>query len=228
MAATAAAALVREVPPDLADAELTFVDRRPIDVEVARHQHAGYVACLVDLGLDVVRLPPAPGHPDGVFVEDTLVVVDDLAVLTRPGAASRRGEVASVRAAVAARGQVIAAITAPATLDGGDVLQVGDTLYVGRSTRTNVAGIEQLAAIARTRDRRVVPIDVVGALHLKTAGANVVVVGDVVVVSAAAHRTAARVREHGFDVQDVDIGEFEKAEAGPSCLSVLLPAMSAR
>jgi len=250
------AALVREVSPDLGDAQLTFVHRQPVDIEVARRQHDGYVGCLASLGLDIVRLPPAPEHPDGVFVEDAVVLIDSVAVLTRPGASSRRAEVGSVRAAVEARGLAVASIEAPGTLDGGDILQIGQTVHVGRTTRTNQAGIEQLTALVEPLGRHVIPVDVRDALHLKTAatalpdatiiasldrvdlgafagreviaapepaGANVLLFGDTVIVSAAAPATAAIVRKRGFAVQTVEITELEKAEAGPTCLTVLLP-----
>jgi dimethylargininase len=134
------AALVRPPSPRLADAELTHLEARPIDPGLAAEQHRGYVALLERLGLDVVALPPLDDHPDGVFVEDVVVVVGDLAIITRPGAATRRGEVAGLEAVLAARGLRTAAIEAPGTLDGGDVLQVGDSVFVGQSTRTNVAG----------------------------------------------------------------------------------------
>jgi dimethylargininase len=161
------AALVREPSPRLAQAELTHLAPRSIDAGLARTQHAGYVAELERRGREVVVLPPRPEHPDGVFVEDVAVVLgDDLAVVTRPGAETRRGETSGLAEVLAARGLRVAAIEAPGTLDGGDVLQVDDTVFVGRSTRTNAAGIAQLA---RLTARPVVPVGVHGALHLKTA-----------------------------------------------------------
>ena len=244
-------AVVRPVSPHLAAAELTHLERRPVDVERARTQHAGYRGLLVELGLDVVAAPALPAHPDGVFVEDTAVVVDDLAVLTRPGAAARRGEVASIGDVLAGRGRRTARITAPATIDGGDVLQVGHTLFVGRSTRTDDAGIAQLRRLVAPMGRTV---DVTGALHLKTAatalpdgtvlavrswldtraftdrevvaapepaGANVLLVDDTVVLSASAPRTAELVAARGWDVRQVELSEFERVEAGPTCLCLL-------
>jgi dimethylargininase len=161
------AALVRPPSPRLADAELTHLEARPIDAALAAEQHRGYVALLERLGVEVVALPALDDHPDGVFVEDVAVVLGDaLAVVTRPGAASRRGETSGLAEVLAARGLRVAAIEAPGTLDGGDVLQVDDTVFVGRSTRTNAAGIAQLA---RLTARPVVPVGVHGALHLKTA-----------------------------------------------------------
>jgi len=121
----------------------------------------------------VVELDPAPEHPDGVFVEDALVVVDRPAILTSPGAASRRGELVSARAGVdrlvaAGLELEVAAIEPPGTLDGGDVLEVGDVLYVGRGDRTNDEGIRQLAGLVAPYGRRVVAVPVSKVLHLKS------------------------------------------------------------
>ena len=165
---TAGIALMRGVPPTLARCELSFREREPIDLELAVTQHAAYAALLRSLGLEVVELPTDPAFPDCCFVEDVAVVLDDVAILTRPGAASRRGEVAVIEAALA-RYRPIEATLEPATLEGGDVLRVGHTLYVGRSARTNAAGIARLAAVAEPLGYRVVPVAVTGCLHLKSA-----------------------------------------------------------
>ena len=162
-------AIVRDVSPWLVDAELTYVRRQPVDVPAARRQHEVYCQTLRDLGLEVVQLPPAPDLPDGMFVEDIAVVFGDLVVLTRPGAASRRPEVRTAEPVIAALGRTVTQIAAPATLDGGDVLQIGDTVYVGLSQRSNMAAVAHLSALLRPRGRRVVPVRVTGALHLKTA-----------------------------------------------------------
>lgn len=163
------AVLVRSPAGDLARAELTFRRRTPVDVAAARRQHAGLVAALADLGLAVVHAPPLDQHPDAVFVEDAVVVVDDLAVLTRPGAPSRRGERDSLRPLLTERGLTVVDLPGPGRLDGGDVLQLDDLVLVGRSTRTDDEGISALAAALAPRGRRVEPVDVDGALHLKTA-----------------------------------------------------------
>lgn len=162
------AALVREVSPGLAQGEVTFLQRTPVDLERARSQHRAYVEVLRGYGLEIVQAPPLPEHPDGVFVEDAVVVVDHLAVLTRSGAPSRRGEAASLQVVLEAYGLEVVGLSSPATLDGGDVLQVGATILVGRTTRTNDAGIEQLRAFVTPLGRHVVPVEVDGALHLKT------------------------------------------------------------
>ena len=165
---TSGIALMRGVPPTLARCELSFREREPIDLERALAQHAAYAALLRSLGLEVVELPADPMFPDCCFVEDVAVVLDEVALLTRPGAPSRRGEVPVIEAALA-RYRPIETTPAPATLEGGDVLRVGHTLYVGRSARTNQAGIARLAAVAEPLGYRVVPVPVTGCLHLKSA-----------------------------------------------------------
>lgn len=249
------AAIVRPPSPRLAEAELTHLARTPIDVDRARAEHAGYVALLARLGLEVVHAPALPDHPDGVFVEDTAVIVDDLAVLARPGARSRRGEVASIGAVLRDRGYRTATIEEPGTLDGGDVLQVGRIVYVGRTSRTDDTAIAQLQDLVAPLGRRVVPVEVTGVLHLKSAatalpdgvivaapgcvdetvfadrevvhvpepsGADVLLVGQTVVVAASAPRTASLLAARGFEVVTVELTELEKAEAGVTCPSILL------
>lgn len=166
--------LVRPPSPRLAEGELTHLDRVPVDPALARQQWEGYVAAFADRGWDVVELEAAPEHPDGVFVEDALIVVDRLAVLTSPGAPSRRGELTSTAAGLdrlvdAGVALDVAAISGAGRLDGGDVLEVADVLYVGRSTRTNDQGIAQLAALVKPYGRRVVAVPVSKVPHLKSA-----------------------------------------------------------
>ena len=161
-------AITREVSPDLADCQLSFVDRTPIDVERARHQHAGYLQALRTLGCEVLNLPVAPGLPDAVFVEDVAVVLDEAAVMTRPGAASRRDEGAAV-ADVLGRYRSLRSIAAPGTLDGGDVLRVGRTLYVGQAARSNAEGIAGLQAQVAEFGYRVQAVPTHDCLHLKSA-----------------------------------------------------------
>ncbi len=168
MSETPGIALMRGVPPTLARCELTFREREPIDLDRAVAQHAAYAALLRSLGLEVVELPADPGFPDCCFVEDVAVVLDELALLTRPGVPSRRGESPAIEAALA-RYRRIEITPPPATLEGGDVLRVGHTLYVGLSTRTNEAGIARLAAVAEPLGYRVVAVGVTGCLHLKSA-----------------------------------------------------------
>ena len=161
-------AVMRGVPPTLASCELTHLEREPIDLPRAVAQHDAYAALLGSLGLELVELPADPAYPDCCFVEDVAVVLDEVALLTRPGALSRRGEVAAVQAALA-RYRRIENTPPPATLEGGDVLRVGATLVVGRSARTNEAGIARLAEVAEPLGYRVVTVPVTGCLHLKSA-----------------------------------------------------------
>lgn len=161
--------LVREPGDRLADGIVTHIERQSVDVPLARRQHDAYVAALSAAGWRVRQVPPAPEHPDSVFVEDTVVVLGDVAVLTRPGTDERRGEVAAVAEAVADLGLSLRHIEDPGTLDGGDVLQLGDTVYVGRGGRTNGAGIAQLRAVAAELRRTVVPVPLQAVLHLKSA-----------------------------------------------------------
>jgi len=161
-------ALTRALSLRISECELTFLDREPIDYVRAAAQHDAYERLLETYGCALVRADPAPEHPDGVFVEDAAIVVDELAVITRPGAESRRGETDSV-ARVLARYRPLCQIEAPATIDGGDVLRVGRRLYVGRGQRTNDAGARQLRACLAPFGYEVIATGFRGCLHLKTA-----------------------------------------------------------
>lgn len=161
-------ALTRAVPPSIASCELTHLARQTIDWERARSQHEHYEETLRSLGCTVQRLPTLPDHPDSVFVEDAAVVLDECAVITRPGALSRRGETESVAEALRAYRR-LHYIESPGTLDGGDVLRVGRRLYVGLSTRTNSDGARQLADAIRPFGYQVETVDVRDCLHLKSA-----------------------------------------------------------
>lgn len=162
-------AIVRAPGPQLAEGLVTHVQRSPVDVDLARAQWDGYVTVLADHGWDVVEVAAAPDHPDAVFVEDTAVLWGDLAVITRPGAPERRGEIAGVAATLASIGLRTATITAPGTLDGGDVMKVGSDVWVGRGARTNQAGVDQLAALLEPEGATVSAVDVTRVLHLKSA-----------------------------------------------------------
>jgi dimethylargininase len=161
-------AITRAVSPSLGRCELTHLERSPIDVDLARAQHRAYEEALASLGARVVPLPEEPDLPDAVFVEDTAVVTPELAVLTRPGAASRRPEVVSVARALAPHRR-LAHLEAPATLDGGDVLQLGRTFFVGRSGRTGEEGIGRLRDLFSPFGYAVEGVPITGCLHLKSA-----------------------------------------------------------
>jgi len=175
-------AITRAVGPELAGCELSFVPRAPIDLGRAMAQHEAYCEALVAAGCEVLALPALPDHPDAVFVEDTALVFDEVAVLTRPGAESRRGEVASIAAALAPHRSLLR-IEAPGTLDGGDVLRVGRDVFVGRSARSNGAGIAQLATLLAPHGYRVQGVATRDCLHLKSAAT--VVADDTLLVQPA-------------------------------------------
>lgn len=160
--------LVRRPSSRLADGELTHLDRVAVDPALAQRQWADYVDAFRDRGWDIVEVEPAEDQPDGVFIEDALVVFDDLIVLARAGAPSRRGEAETARAAAEALGSALVTIDAPGTLDGGDVLKVGRTVYLGDSSRTNAHGAAQLRAALEPRGWTVVQVPVTKVLHLKS------------------------------------------------------------
>jgi dimethylargininase len=249
--------LTRRPGADMDAVELTHLERAPIDIDRARSQHEGYRKAVSAHGAKLIDLPPLEGYPDSVFVEDMLVALPELFIICRPGAASRRGEVASVVDALP-RDRPLRRIDAPATIDGGDVLQIGRTLYVGRSTRTNEAGIADLDRCVRSFGYQVVAIKVTRSLHLKTAASfipggailinptlvdagsfgdwprieaapgepfagNGLGIGTRLFMQAAHQVTAARVAAAGFPVELLDIREFAKAEAGLTCMSVIIP-----
>jgi len=161
-------AFVREPSALLTQCELSYLKREPIDLARAQRQHARYVAELATLGCQIEWLPPLPAQADGVFVEDTAVLVPEVGVITRPGAESRRDEVHSVAAALARHLELVR-VQAPGTLEGGDVLRVGRALYVGASARTNAAGVMQLSAALAPFGYTVEPLALRGCLHLKSA-----------------------------------------------------------
>src|SRR5690348_12806451 len=160
-------AVTRAVSPEINRCELGYLPRQAIDVGLAERQHQQYEDALRDLGATVISLPAEAGLPDCMFVEDPAVVVKEIAVMTRMGAASRRREAESL-AAVLARFRPLEWLRAPATLEGGDVLRIGSTLFVGLSARTNQAGVDQLTEILKPHGYSVRGVAVRGCLHLKS------------------------------------------------------------
>jgi dimethylargininase len=247
-------AITREVSPAIGQCELTHINRVAIDVDLARSQHTEYRELLTELGCAVMHLPAEPDLPDSVFVEDTAVVLDELAVLTRPGAESRQGEVGSIAKALSPY-RSLAALTAPAMLDGGDVLCVGKTIWIGLSTRSNLAGIEQFERLVAPHGYAVRSTKVHRILHLKSAvtavsddtllvnpdwidgdfdgyrvipvdpseslAANVLRVGERVVVSTSYPRTTERLDNAGIQHHSVASSELAKAEGSLTCCSLL-------
>lgn len=248
-------ALVRPPSPRLAEGIVTHIDRTLVDVELAMRQWVGYVTALNEHGWTTLEVPAAPDCPDSAFVEDTMVVFRDVALLARPGADERKPEVAAAAEAVRALGYTTVAIEAPGTLDGGDVLKVGNTIYVGHGGRTNPEGIAQLAAAFEPLGATVITVPLSKVLHLKSAvtalpdgtvigwepvvddaslfpnflampeepGAHVVLLDDTtVLMSSDAPRSAALLRDLGYEPVLVDISEYIKLEGCVTCLSVRL------
>ena len=248
-------ALTRGVSPNLGDCELQDLPRQKIDIAKAVDQHRAYEACLRDLGARVVSLPADARFPDGVFVEDPAVVVDEMAVMTRMGALSRRGE-GDELARVLGSYRPLVSIEAPATLEGGDVMRIGKTLYVGLSRRTNAEGIRQLRTLLARIGYHIETVTLRGCLHLKSAccylgrdtmianrqwvdagafrdfrildvppgeprAANVLAVGDTLIVPSAFPQVHEILRNADFGVRAVDVSEFAKAEGGVTCTSIV-------
>ncbi len=211
-------AITRPVSPSIARCQLTHVPRRPIDWRKAARQHARYERALASLGCTVLRLPAEPDLPDAVFVEDAAVVFDELAVITRPGARSRRPETTSVATALAPS-RPLRHIAAPGTLDGGDVLRIGECVFVGASTRSNRAGRAQLRSLLAPHGYRVIDVAVRHCLHLKSA---VTAVADDTLLIQRAWVDAEAFR--GFALIDVDPGEPFAANALRVTDTVLVPS----
>ena len=161
-------ALTRAVSSAIADCELTHVRRVPIDVARAREQHREYEAALVEAGCRVERIDSGADMPDAVFIEDAAVVFDEVAIVTRPGAESRRKETDGVASALE-RYRPLRLIESPGTLDGGDVLIVGRHVYLGKSSRTNQDGRDQVRRILDPLGYTIVEVQISGCLHLKSA-----------------------------------------------------------
>ena len=165
-------AITREVNAAIGSCELTFLSRIEIDTDLAMKQHEQYQSALSSLGCEIVSVPTEPGLPDSVFIEDTAIVLDEIAVLCRPGAQSRRPEVAGVEG-VLQQYRTLASIQSPGTLDGGDLLRIDKIIYAGLSTRSNQSGIEQLSNIVTDYGYSVETVETSKCLHLKSAVSGV-------------------------------------------------------
>ncbi len=211
-------AITRDVSTALERCELTHLARTPIDVSRARVQHEAYERCLAEAGCRVERLTADDTMPDSVFVEDIGVVVAEVALITRPGAESRRLETPAIADALG-RYRTLLAIDAPGTVDGGDVLVAGRRVFVGHSSRTNAAGIDQMRQLLGPFGYTVQGVDVTGCLHLKSA---VTEVADGVLLM---NGDWTRAREfHGFTIVDVDPAEPFAANALRLGDRVIFPA----
>jgi dimethylargininase len=161
-------AITRHISPRFNECELTHIDRAPIDLDIANVQHLGYVQALKELGCATLELPSVQDLPDSVFVEDTAVILPDVALLTRPGADSRKPEVDSISWALTPY-RTLVRITPPATVDGGDVLVLGKEIYVGQSTRSNQAAVDQMNQLLGPYGYHVTGVELKDCLHLKSA-----------------------------------------------------------
>jgi dimethylargininase len=200
-------ALTREVSDSLTACELTHLPRIPIDIDLARRQHRAYERALAAAGCVVERLDAGPDIPDSVFVEDIAVVFDEVAIITRPGAASRRAETHAVAEALG-RHRRLEVIEPPGTVDGGDVLAAGRRVYVGRSSRTNADAIAQMRRVLAPLGYMVFDVEVRGCLHLKSA---VTAVTDDLLL--ANPEWIAKEAFEGFEFVDVDPAEPAAANA---------------
>ncbi|HXM44528.1 MAG TPA: arginine deiminase family protein [Bryobacteraceae bacterium] len=249
-------AITRAVSPSMNDCQLAFAERQSIDIGKAIAQHGQYEACLASLGIAVVSLPALPDLPDAVFVEDPAIVLDEIAIVTRMGAESRRGESESLAEALA-RFRPLRRIAEPGTLEGGDVVRIGGTLFVGRSARSNDAGIAQLADELAPLGYAVKSVEMHGCLHLKSActylgrgtvlanrdwadlgpfgnvgvidvpagepgAGDVLAIGDTAIVPVSFPETARFLERAGWQVLPIDVSELQKAEAGVTCMSLIL------
>jgi dimethylargininase len=161
-------AITRQISPRFNECELTHLDRQPIDLGLARAQHHEYESALRELGCEVISLPPEADLPDSVFVEDVALVFDEVAIITRPGADSRKPETESIARALRPH-RTVRTIEAPGTLDGGDVLRVGQTVYIGLSSRSNRSAVEQTQKFLLPFGYTVKGVEVNDCLHLKSA-----------------------------------------------------------
>ena len=247
-------AYVRPPGASFAECALTFLEREGIDLDLARQQHAGFVAALREDGVEVRELPALDDAPDACFVEDVALLLDGVAVIARPALESRRAELPAIEEALAADHELLR-MESPATLEGGDVIAIDGTLYVGQSGRTNHPGLKQLAHLVLEHGYRVKAAGVRGCLHLQTAATRVG--EDLLLVNPAwvdlhrmrgvrgieVHpdepfaacalwtgkrvlhpegfpRTRERLERAGVEVVSLPLGEFQKAEAGPTCLTL--------
>ena len=193
-------AITRGVSPSLSQCELTHLERQPIDFINASLQHQEYEDSLASLGCKVYSLPAEPDLPDSVFVEDTAVVLDELAIITLPGADSRKPEIPSIVEALKPYRKLFY-IREPGSMDGGDVLRVGKRIFVGITPRTNLEGIDQMRKILAPYGYSVKGVKVYGCLHLKSAVTQVA--ANILLINPAW-------------VERSEFGEMEFAEVDPS------------
>ena len=210
-------AITREISPRFAECELTHIERTPIDVNIARTQHCEYVNLLKELGCNVIELPAEPDLPDSVFVEDTAFILPGKAVITRPGADSRKPETESILQALTPWIRVVR-VHEPATVDGGDVLVLRQQIYIGRSTRSNQEAIDQLNLLLNDDGYTVTGVELHDCLHLKSAVTRV----DDRTLLINKNWVDANHFE-GFDLIEVDPSEPYAANCLPVAGSIIYP-----
>jgi dimethylargininase len=250
-------ALTRGVSSRINECELSHIERQPIDFNRAIEQHQNYQHLRRSLGVSVTEIPAQDDCPDCCFIEDTSLVLDELAVVTRPGSETRRREVEGVLPCIGKYRHEIVTIESRATLEGGDVLRVGRNLFVGLTERTNREGIQSLRGFVAPHGYVVQAVDVRGALHLKSVctavnertilaessrldlrpfkgfdiievppeewmAANILLINRTVCMHSGFGQTQRLLQRRGFNVRTVDISEFLKAEAGLTCMSLIL------
>lgn len=211
-------AITRGVSLAIARCELSFIDRKVIDLSRARQQHEAYEVLLATLGARVLPLPPEPDLPDSMFVEDPALVLDEIAIILPMGTESRRREGVSLEKELS-KHRTLAHVLLPGTLEGGDVLRIGGKLFVGLTRRSNAEGLRQLAEIVKPHGYEVVPVPVTGCLHLKSA------VTCIAENTLLANRTWFDTTPFtGYDWIDVDPSEPDAANALALGGTVILPA----
>lgn len=210
-------AITRDVSPRFNECEITHIDRSPIDVNIAQSQHHAYVQALKELGCSVLELSAEADLPDSVFVEDTSVVLPEVALITRPGADSRKPETESITRALRPYCELLF-IESPATVDGGDVLVLGKNIYVGMSTRSNGAAVDQMNSLLGKYGYKVQGVEMHDCLHLKTA---VTRVDDETLLINRKWVDAENFE--GFDLVDVDESEPFAANCLPVGDTIIFP-----
>jgi dimethylargininase len=249
---TERAAIVRTPGSSFVRALSAHPEKHLIDVKLTRIQHARYVSALEAAGIRVIVLPPLEDCPDATFVEDTVVIFDDVAVACPMKKKSRQGESASILEEIE-KYRSVEKLSKPVSLDGGDVLDTKEKLLVGLSTRTNQEAADALSKIA---GKPAVSVPVLRGLHLKTRltslggnllvvdsssidvaaldgfrfietgeadnyAANCLAIGETVLMPAGFPKVAKNIRKEGLRTVELEMSEFEKAEGGPTCLSII-------
>jgi dimethylargininase len=210
-------AITRRISPRFNDCEITHIERTPIDLNIARAQHNEYIHTLSELGCQVIELQEEPDLPDSVFVEDTAFILPEVAVITRPGADSRKPEIDTIIPALSPYRPLLH-VSEPASVDGGDVLVVGRKIFIGMSTRSNKESVSQLNALLDNYGYTVYGVEMTDCLHLKTA---VTRVDDKTLLINKNWVDPANFS--GFDLIDVDASEPFAANCLPVRGKIIYP-----